>query len=152
MPIWKRLLLLPQVIVGLAAKSSHRANPYLSRISVGERIQRTVQRHAAPRGSQCGVVHNDRVGADRNQSLAQAVQQHTVASSTQHAPARSRNHSQVSPIHSPSNRRPDRSMLEHQFVLDAGTRDAFDQEPVPKCPDANKVRGASRCAKSPTPP
>ncbi|MEM6617495.1 MAG: DDE-type integrase/transposase/recombinase, partial [Pseudomonadota bacterium] len=71
---------------------------------MGERIQRTLQRNTASRGSERGMVHNHRAGADRHQSLAQTVQSHPTASGPQYAPASARNLIRETANYRPSNR------------------------------------------------
>ena len=62
-----------EAMQGLASTRWHQADPHLSRIAPGKRIQRAVQRNTTPGGAQRGVVHNNKAGSGRHQPLAQAV-------------------------------------------------------------------------------
>ena len=50
-----------------------------------------VQWNAAPRGSQCRVVHHNKAGSDRHQPVAQTVQPRATTSGPEHAAASARN-------------------------------------------------------------
>ena len=63
------------------------AHPDLSRVNLGERIQRTLQWNAAPRGAQSRMVHHNKAGSDRHQSVAQTVQPRATTSGLKHATA-----------------------------------------------------------------
>ena len=81
-------------VAGMADARRHQTHPDLSGLTLGEWLQRTLQRNAAPRGAQRRVVHNDRTGPDRHQPVAQAVQSHPAASGAQHATAGAGNSNQ----------------------------------------------------------
>ena len=66
-------------------------DPDLSGVTLGERIQRALQRNIASRGTQCQMVPYYKTGADRHQYMAPAVQSGSASSSPQHAPAHARN-------------------------------------------------------------
>ena len=60
-------------------------------ITLGERVLRTLQWNAAPRGSQCRVVHHNKAGSDRHQPVAQTVQPHPPAPGPEYATDSPRN-------------------------------------------------------------
>ena len=72
---------------GLAQEGRHQAHPDLSRKSLGEWIQRTLQRNALARSAQCRVVLKPQAGAGRHQQVAQTVQSRPSASGAQHETA-----------------------------------------------------------------
>ena len=67
-----------------AHQSRDQADPDLSRLTLGERIQREVQRHASPRGAQRRMVRNHQTGTERHRHMAQAIQSRPPASVPEH--------------------------------------------------------------------
>lgn len=74
-----------RAVRGLASAGRHRTHPDLSGITVGEQLQRALQRDAAPRGAQRRVVRDDETGPGRHRHVAQAAQPTPPASCPRNA-------------------------------------------------------------------
>ena len=70
---------------GLAYQGRYQTHPHLSRLSLGEWIQRAVQWHATPRSSECRVVPYHRSSENSHRQMAQAIQSYPATSGPQHA-------------------------------------------------------------------
>ena len=88
---WRRTRVHRGHAPGMVDKGRYQTNPDPSRLVMGGRLRRAVQRNLAKRSHKCRVVQYNKTSANRHQWLAQAIQSSPPSSGTEHASAKSRN-------------------------------------------------------------